>query len=165
MSETEKSGIKRKSFQRITAWLAVLCIALVFSSASAASIPESSGKILTVADADRTFENGLRADVNGIAVVSLYGTWREMGRQYGMLMKDRLDEVFFNVRIEEFDQDRTPCRVFRHFNVLFLRCGASLLVALPVVVIDACVLLYCLDHSESFPLSEIYLGALIGDLG
>ena len=97
MSETEKSGIKRKSFQRITAWLAVLCIALVFSPASAASIPESSGKILTVADADRTFENGLRADVNGIAVVSLYGTWREMGRQYGMLMKDRLDEVFFFV--------------------------------------------------------------------
>ena len=97
MSETEKSGIERKSFQRITAWLAVLCIALVFSPASAASIPESSGKILTVADADRTFENGLRADVNGIAVVSLYGTWREMGRQYGMLMKDRLDEVFFFV--------------------------------------------------------------------
>lgn len=97
MSETEKSGIKRKSFRRITAWLAVLCIALVFSPASAASIPESSGKILTVADADRTFENGLRADVNGIAVVSLYGTWREMGRQYGMLMKDRLDEVFFFV--------------------------------------------------------------------
>ena len=97
MSETEKSGIKRKSFQRITAWLAVLCIALVFSPASAASIPESSGKILTVADADRTFENGLRADVNGITVVSLYGTWREMGRQYGMLMKDRLDEVLFFV--------------------------------------------------------------------
>ena len=97
MSETEKSGIKRKSFQRITAWLAVLCIALVFSPASAASIPESSGKILTVADADRTFENGLRADVNGITVVSLYGTWHEMGRQYGMLMKDRLDEVYFFV--------------------------------------------------------------------
>ena len=97
MSETGKSSVKRKGIQRITAWLAVLCIALVFSPASVASVPESSGKILTVADADRTFENGLRADVNGIAVVSLYGTWREMGRQYGMLMKDRLDEVFFFV--------------------------------------------------------------------
>ena len=90
MPEAEKSSARRKRFQRITAWLAVLCVTLVFSAASAASVPESGGKILTVADADRTFGNGRRADINGIAVVSLYGTWREMGRQYGMLMKDRL---------------------------------------------------------------------------
>lgn len=66
-------------------------------TASAASIPENDGKVLTVADADCIFENGLRAESGGITVVSLYGTWREMGRQYGMLMKDRLEEVFLFV--------------------------------------------------------------------
>ena len=97
MTEIVKSGVKGKRFRRIAVWLAVLCLTFVFSAASAASVPESSEKILTVADADRTFEKGLRADINGITVVSLYGTWREMGRQYGMLMKDRLDEVYFFV--------------------------------------------------------------------
>ena len=97
MNEIINSCVKRKRLRRIAAWLAVLCLTFAFSTASAASVPENGEKILTVADADRTFEKGLRADINGIAVVSLYGTWHEMGRQYGMLMKDRLDEVFFFV--------------------------------------------------------------------
>ena len=97
MPEIETSGMKKKALRRIAAWLAVLCLTFVFSAASAASVPENGAKILTVLDADRTFEKGLRADINGITVVSLYGTWREMGRQYGMLMKDRLDEVYFFV--------------------------------------------------------------------
>ena len=74
MSEIAKSGIKRNTLRRIAAWLAVLCLTFVFSAASAASVPENGEKILTVADADRTFEKGLRADINGITVVSLYGT-------------------------------------------------------------------------------------------
>ena len=89
MSETVYFGVKRKGFRRAAAWLAALCLAFAFGTASAAPVPENGGRTLTIADADRTFENGLRADVNGITVVSLYGTWREMGRQYGMLMKDR----------------------------------------------------------------------------
>ena len=97
MNEIINSCVKRKRLRRIAAWLAVLCLTFAFSTASAASVPENGEKILTVADADRTFEKGLRADINGIAVVSLYGTWHEMGRQYGMLMKDRLDEVYFFV--------------------------------------------------------------------
>ena len=71
----------------------ILALCLILPACGSAS----GEKILTVADADRTFEKGLRADINGITVVSLYGTWREMGRQYGMLMKDRLDEVYFFV--------------------------------------------------------------------
>lgn len=97
MNEIINSCVKRKRLRRIAAWLAVLCLTFVFSAASAASVPENGAKILTVSDADRTFEKGLWADINGITVVSLYGTWREMGRQYGMLMKDRLDEVYFFV--------------------------------------------------------------------
>ncbi len=97
MTGITKSSVKNKRIRRIAAWLAVLCLTFVFSAASAASVPENGAKILTVSDADRIFEKGFRADINGITVVSLYGTWREMGRQYGMLMKDRLDEVYFFV--------------------------------------------------------------------
>lgn len=98
MSETVQSDMKRKGFRRIAACLAALCLLFAVSPLSAESVRESAGKILTVADADRTFENGLRAEMNGITVVSLYGTWREMGRQYGMLMKDRLEEVYLLVK-------------------------------------------------------------------
>ncbi len=35
--------------------------------------------------------------MNGVHVVSLYGSWYEMGRQYGALMRDELDEVYFFV--------------------------------------------------------------------
>ena len=99
MTEIRKTGIRRKLFQRTIAWMAVLCFTLFSGTACAAPEPESSGKILTAADADQSFEQGIRADINGITVVSLYGTWREMGRQYGMLMKDRLNEVYYFVNL------------------------------------------------------------------
>ena len=86
-----------KHFQRIIASMAALCFMFFSVTALASPVPESSGKILTYEDADQSFEQGVRADLNGITVVSLYGTWREMGRQYGMLMKDRLAEVYFFV--------------------------------------------------------------------
>ena len=56
--------------------------------------PEKKEPVLTAMDADQTFEQGSKASMNGISVVSLHGTWREMGRQYGMLMKDELHEVY-----------------------------------------------------------------------
>ena len=73
-----------------------MALLLVFSActAIASSLPETGETILTVRDADQSFEKGVLAERNGITVVSLYGTWREMGRQYGMLMKDRLTEVY-----------------------------------------------------------------------
>ena len=86
-----------KNIRRITAWITALLIVFSACTAIASSAPEAGKKILTVQDADQSFENGVRAERNGITVVSLYGTWREMGRQYGMLMKDRLDEVYFFV--------------------------------------------------------------------
>ena len=55
---------------------------------------EKEEPVLTVADADQTFEQGSKASLNNISVVNLHGTWREMGRQYGKLMKDELHEVY-----------------------------------------------------------------------
>ncbi|MBR5109629.1 MAG: alpha/beta hydrolase [Clostridia bacterium] len=53
--------------------------------------------VITAKGADRFFEQGSKASMNGVSVVSLRGTWREMGRQYGMLMKDELEEVYLFV--------------------------------------------------------------------
>ena len=57
---------------------------------------------LTVADATETFEGGRKAWKGTVKVVDLSGTWFEMGRQYGALMKKELDEVllFVNSIIE-----------------------------------------------------------------
>ena len=83
-----------KIIRRITAWIMALLIVFSASRAVASSAPETGEKILTVQDADQSFEKGVRAERDGVTVVSLYGTWREMGRQYGMLMQDRLAEVY-----------------------------------------------------------------------
>lgn len=83
-----------KIIRRITAWIMALLIVFSACMAVASSAPETGEKILTVQDADQSFEKGVRAERDGVTVVSLYGTWREMGRQYGMLMQDRLAEVY-----------------------------------------------------------------------
>ena len=46
---------------------------------------------------DLVYEQGSKTSLNGISVVSLYGTWYEMGRQYGFLMKDELSELYLFV--------------------------------------------------------------------
>ena len=52
---------------------------------------------LTVADATDTFEQGRRAEKGSVKIVDLSGTWFEMGRQYGALMREELNEVFLFV--------------------------------------------------------------------
>ena len=89
--------MNRKTTEKIMTWMTIMALILMCGTAAASSTPETGEKILTVQDADRAFEGGIRAEMNGIAVVSLYGTWREMGRQYGMLMKKELDEVYYFV--------------------------------------------------------------------
>ncbi len=74
----------------------LLCAAMIFGCfAEEAKTAGSEGgeQILTLADADQTFEKGVKARRNNISIVSLYGTWYEMGRQYGSLMKSELEEV------------------------------------------------------------------------
>ena len=54
-------------------------------------------QILVAGEPDQTFEQGARTSMNGIHVVSLHGTWHEMGRQYGALMRNELAEVYLFV--------------------------------------------------------------------
>jgi len=46
-------------------------------------------------------EEGKRYSVGGISVLELYGSHREMGRQYGRLFKDKI-EGFYETAIEEY---------------------------------------------------------------
>jgi len=80
----------RKALILLVTLMSVMLAGFVHASPK----PEKEEPVLTAADADLTFEQGSKASMNNISVVSLHGTWREMGRQYGMLMKDELHEVY-----------------------------------------------------------------------
>ncbi len=54
---------------------------------------ETNAAAITAADADQEFEQGKKVVRGDIKVVDLRGTWREMGRQYGYLMKPELEDV------------------------------------------------------------------------
>lgn len=54
---------------------------------------------LTIKDAVQSFEEGVKANKNDVSVVNLRGTWYEMGRQFGNLMGNELNEV------QQFIQD------------------------------------------------------------
>lgn len=64
------------------------CLVLTFAFAALAEETP-----LSKVDAAETFEQGSKAVRGNIKVVDLRGTWREMGRQYGALMKNELMEV------------------------------------------------------------------------
>lgn len=70
----------------------IICVMLLCTGLSAAE------EAISFNDADQSFEQGVKVRRNGISVVSLSGTWREMGRQYGALMKDELAEVYLFVQ-------------------------------------------------------------------
>ncbi len=65
-------------------------------------VQEKKDEGITIKDADEVFEQGRKAVLGDIKVVNLQGTWREMGRQYGHLMKKELEEVsvFLDIIIE-----------------------------------------------------------------
>ncbi len=65
--------------KRCLTLIAILC-AMMFASCNKTDKVETDGN-------GRLYDNG------GIAVIDLYGTWYEMGRQYGLLAKGRMDDV------------------------------------------------------------------------
>ncbi|MCR4583333.1 MAG: hypothetical protein K5764_07240 [Prevotella sp.] len=79
--------MRRKYFY----WVILSLCVTVESFAGTASV--SDGQTVTVKDAVENFEQGSRASKNGISVVNLHGTWHDMGRQYGVLLKKELGDV------------------------------------------------------------------------
>lgn len=69
--------------------LICLLIALVIMTACFSATAEA----VTPADAGEFFEGGSSARSNNITVVDLHGTWYEMGRQYGYLLRHELANV------------------------------------------------------------------------
>lgn len=68
-----------------TALLILLLLALCCTGSLAEAV--------VPADADMTFEGGVRVQRNGLTIVNLHGTWHDMGRQYGALLSRELAEV------------------------------------------------------------------------
>ncbi|MBR3015576.1 MAG: hypothetical protein IKH57_00585 [Clostridia bacterium] len=112
--------------KQFTSLFLALCLILTFTfSALAEETP------LSKLDAVETFEQGSKATRGSIEVVDLRGTWREMGRQYGALMKSELLEVneFLDIIIEysvgnaqetdsivEVQTKQTPFRIAQFFE-------------------------------------------------
>ena len=74
--------------------LAIIPLACGSSAEEAVTVPD---QILSSGDPDHVFEQGARASMNGVHVISLHGSWYEMGRQYGALMSDELSEIYLFV--------------------------------------------------------------------
>ncbi len=90
-----------------------------------------SKKAISFADKGEEFEDGKKVTVGDIKVVNLKGTWREMGRQYGHLMKKELEDIntFLELIIEanegntmnaaaivEIQTAQTPYRISEFFE-------------------------------------------------
>ena len=85
-----------KTWNRIACYLLVFLVAIMPWNGLSES--EGSGEILSADCPARSFEMGTKTSMNGINVVDLHGTWHEMGRQYGALLKDELTEVYLFVK-------------------------------------------------------------------
>lgn len=105
-----------------------------FGPARVMAAPKTASSVegsITASDAVQTFEMGRKAERGDIKVVDLRGTWRQMGRQYGSLMKDELEDVkaFLDIiieanagnaektdRIVELETAQTPYRISEFFE-------------------------------------------------
>ena len=85
-----------KTWNRIACYLLVFLVAIMPWNGLSES--EGSGEILSADCPARSFEMGTKTSMNGINVVDLHGTWHEMGRRYGALLKDELTEVYLFVK-------------------------------------------------------------------
>lgn len=73
-------------------WMVLsLCVTIDCFAQTALDADEQT---VTIYDAVESFEQGVKAHKNNISVVNLRGTWFEMGRQNGMLMKKELNDVY-----------------------------------------------------------------------
>lgn len=73
-------------------WI-VLAVMMTLLLAAVGALGEQNQGMVTVNDANQAFEQGRKASAGGVSIVNLYGSWYEMGRQYGALMKKELTEV------------------------------------------------------------------------
>ncbi len=75
-------------------------------------INDESNEEIAFSDKGEEFENGKKVEIGDIKVVNLKGTWREMGRQYGHLMKKELEDLdtFLDLIIEANEGNASTAR-------------------------------------------------------
>ena len=69
----------------------------------------------------QSFEKGTKIKNGVLSIINLYGTWRDMGRQYGSMMSSELADIYENAvckkLIDElgFDADEIKNRAHKLF--------------------------------------------------
>ncbi|MCR5746381.1 MAG: hypothetical protein K6G03_01580 [Lachnospiraceae bacterium] len=123
--------------------MTLLSIGVILASMQVTQVTEAKGKnrvsenstkiskAISLSDAKEKFEDGRKYIQNDIKIVNLQGTWRQMGRQYGHLMKEELEDVkvFLETIIEAKEgnagnavaivaeqTDQTPYRISEFFE-------------------------------------------------
>ena len=88
-------------YSRIIVILLLICAMIPLPGmAFAEEGANAQGQAIAAGTTDQAFEQGSKTSMNGVHVVSLRGSWYEMGRQYGALMRDELT-VFQMVMVPE----------------------------------------------------------------
>ncbi len=79
-----------------------LMITNAYCGSSKAASSKSTKKTISYSDEGKVYESGKKITMGDIKIVDLRGTWREMGQQYGYLMKNELKDVdtFLDIIIE-----------------------------------------------------------------
>lgn len=82
--------MKKKQYQMLLCM--AMSAALVFQVPAYAYGPSADAAF--VSTVTEHFEEGTKVSNGSVKIVNLYGTWSEMGRQYGKLMKSELNNVY-----------------------------------------------------------------------
>lgn len=75
--------------------LAIICATLVITTEGRTMSPTDSTPIRKGSPCV-TFEGGSMTEKNGVKVLDLHGSWKEMGRQYGHLAAEYLQDIYKN---------------------------------------------------------------------
>ena len=76
-------------------WMILSLFVTVDCFAGTASV--AGEETLTIKDAVECFEQGAKASRYDISVVNLRGSWYEMGRQYGVAMREPIEKVLSRI--------------------------------------------------------------------
>lgn len=86
-----------KHYRTVIIFLLICAILPLAGGSSAGEALIAPDQVLASGNPDHVFEQGAKTSMNGVHVVSLHGSWYEMGRQYGALMRDELAEIYLFV--------------------------------------------------------------------
>lgn len=96
-------------------WIIGIFLILCWFAAGCSNHNQASSNLILI----RTYEEGALYKAGAVHVLSLRGTHYQMGRQYGMLMKDELNALYDLAVSRYGDKNITPARMLQVANAYY----------------------------------------------